>query len=390
MEQNVLKEAEGYVKSLFREQLPEEMYFHNLEHTQKVVEAAELIGKESGLGQQEMTLIKIAGWFHNTGYFFTRKGHEKSSENMAETFLRNHHAADHEIALVKKCIEATQLDEEAATLPQKVIKDADMYHLASPDFLEQSLSLRDEWKAANEQKLSKEKSLLDSLEFIAAHQYCSPYGKKVLEPKKQENIRKLKEAIRDLTEKKKEKALQNNKKSGAKAQGTARGIETMFRATARNQINLSAIADNKSNILISVNAIVLSVMITYIVRDADAITNLIFPVIAMVVTNLLTIIFAVIATLPNVTPGKYEQEEVENKKANLLFFGNFHNMKFNTYKEGVKAMMNDSEYLYSTLIRDQFELGVVLAGKYRKLRVAYFIFMFGLILTFLLFLIFSI
>ena len=64
---------------------------------------------------------------------------------------------------------------------------------------------------------------------------------------------------------------------------------------------------------------------------------------------------------------------------NLLFFGNFHEMSLEDYTWGMNEMMNNRDYLYGTMIKDIYSLGVVLAKKYRFLRISYNIFMFGLI-----------
>ena len=52
----------------------------------------------------------------------------------------------------------------------------------------------------------------------------------------------------------------------------------------------------------------------------------------------------------------------------------------------MKEMMKDGEYLYNSLIKDIYFLGVVLGKKYRLLRISYTIFMFGLIISIFLFL----
>ena len=70
-----------------------------------------------------------------------------------------------------------------------------------------------------------------------------------------------------------------------------------------------------------------------------------------------------------------------NKKVNLLFFGNFYNMSLPDYDWAMKEMMSDREYLNSSMIKDIYFLGVVLARKYKYLRISYNIFMFGLVLA---------
>jgi predicted metal-dependent HD superfamily phosphohydrolase len=390
MTTEVLKAAEDYVKDFFEKQNTEAMHFHNIDHTENVVSAVDLIAEKCGLNQHEKALIKLAAWFHDTGYFFKREGHEDSSVRIAEQFLKSQQLPEKDIDVVVQCIEITKKDAIPHTRFQMVIKDADLYHLSTGAFLEQSLSLRKEWKAAYDEKMNKENYLFNTLEFMASHRYYTRYGKEVLTPRKKQNIEKVKKEISNLISKKADKKISKLEDALSKTGGTDRGIETMFRATARNQINLSAIADNKSNILISVNAIILSVMITYVVREVHSISNMIYPLIAMVITNLLTIIFAAMATLPHLSPGKFHERDVKDKRANLMFFGNFHNMDYETYEWGVKSMMRDYDYLYSTMIRDQYELGLILDKKFSKLRIAYFIFMFGLITSFLMFLVFTI
>lgn len=389
MKDTIVQKAEQQVKAIFSANQTEEMAFHNIEHTHHVVEAARKIAHQEHLAANDINIVTVAAWFHDVGYFFDRSHHEQASEKQAAAFLKEIGIPGKEIEEVQGCIKATHRDHLPDNIRQKVLKDADMIHLAEPDFLEKSLALREEWKAFDYEKYSKEQYLFDSLAFMFKHQYYTNYGQKVLQPAKEKNISELQQKIKEHVSEKSSKDYQKMQKKLNKAQDTSRGIETMFRATARIQINLSSIADNKSNILISVNAIVLSVMITYIVRDINAIDNLMLPVVAMVITNLLTIIFAVIATLPNVTPGKFTKEDVDEGKTNLMFFGNFHDMDVDTYEKSVWQLMHDYEYLYGTLIRDQYELGVVLEKKFSKLRIAYFIFLGGLIITFLLFVLLS-
>ena len=165
----------------------------------------------------------------------------------------------------------------------------------------------------------------------------------------------------------------------------ARGVESMFRLTARNQINLSSIADNKANILISINSIVLTVAVSVGVGKISDYPVITLPAVVFVATCLITIIFAILSTRPKISSGKFTKEDIYNKKVNLLFFGNFYNMEAEEYDWAVKEMMKDSNYLYSSMIRDQYSLGRVIGRKYRLLRIAYTVFMIGIILSSILF-----
>ncbi|WP_462254202.1 Pycsar system effector family protein [Ekhidna sp.] len=169
----------------------------------------------------------------------------------------------------------------------------------------------------------------------------------------------------------------------AKELTPTRGIETMFRTTSKNHMELSAIADNKANIMISINSIILSVMVSVLIRKLEEYPHMTIPAIVLTLVCLTTIVFAVLATRPNVSKGKFEHEDIINKKANLLFFGNFHKMKLEDYQWGMQEMLKDADYLYGSMIKDIYFLGAVLGKKYRLLRMSYTIFMFGFVLSIL-------
>ena len=159
------------------------------------------------------------------------------------------------------------------------------------------------------------------------------------------------------------------------------GIETMFRLTSRNHLQLSAMADNKANILISVNSIIISIIISGLIKTLDNHPHLVIPTYMILTINVITIVFSILALRPNVTKGKFTRKDIEEKNTNLLFFGNFHGMNRTDYKWGMVEMMNDSNYLYSSLIDDIYFLGRVLGKKYRYLRFAYNIFMYGIVVA---------
>ena len=162
-----------------------------------------------------------------------------------------------------------------------------------------------------------------------------------------------------------------------------RGIETMFRVTLKNHITLSNIADTKANILLSVNAIIVSLVLSSLVSKLDNPSNkyLIIPTVIFVLFTVASIILSILATRPNVTSGKFTKEDVANKKVNLLFFGNFHKMSLKDFEWAMGEMMLDRDYLYSSMKKDLYFLGLVLDKKYKILRLTYSVFMVGIIVS---------
>jgi len=155
----------------------------------------------------------------------------------------------------------------------------------------------------------------------------------------------------------------------------------MFRVTLNNHTRLSQIADSKANILLSVNAIIISIALSTLIPKLDSPTNshLIIPTFIMLMFSVVSIIFAILSTRPKVSSGTFTRKDIEEKKVNLLFFGNFHKMPLEEYTWAVNEMMKDRDYLYNSMIKDLYYLGLVLDRKYKLLRSTYTIFMIGII-----------
>ena len=183
--------------------------------------------------------------------------------------------------------------------------------------------------------------------------------------------------------------IESDLKKKEKIEKPERGIDTLFRVTLGNHTRLSGIADSKANILLSVNAIIISIALSTIIPKLDSPKNvhLVIPTFIMLMSSVITMIFAILSTRPKVTSGFFTREDVEAKKVNLMFFGNFYKMPLNEYEWAMNEMMKDRDYLYSTMIKDLYFLGLVLQRKYNLLRIAYNFFMVGIIISVLSFVI---
>ena len=274
-------------------------------------------------------------------------------------------------------------------LMEEVLCDADLHHLACTDYNVMSNNMREEIEIVKGRNISAEEWNVMNLHFFKDHQYFTDYGKRFLEPIKKENLKLIKKKKKKGSTKdaKYIKQLEGKieKLEGKVALKPDRGIETMFRTTSKNHLELSAMADNKANIMISVNTIILSVVVSVLVRKLYEYPNLVIPTIMLIVVCLTTIVLSILATRPNISSGVFTDEDVLSKKTNLLFFGNFHKMKLDRYQWGMREMMKDGDYLYGSLIKDIYFLGVVLGKKYKLLRIAYTTFMIGFVASILAF-----
>lgn len=371
--ETIIREAEKFVTSLLKNETPEGYTYHTPDHTLEVVKNAVFIGTEENLPQEEMNILRVAAWFHDVGYIKTYKGHEAESAEMAGKFLEQQ-GVDKDIrAAVAESILATTFPQNPKTRVANVLCDADFMHLAQENYFEQAEKLRQEQKNAGIRKLKKAEFDHESVRLFEEHHWHTVFCRNNLEKTKQKNLELLKERIAQRETIAKMKA--------AKSKSYSRGVDSMFKLTARNQINLSHIADNKSNILISLNGIIISLALATLVSKFKQEPAIIVPTIIFILFSLSTIVLAVLSTRPNISSGKFTREDIKQKKVNLIFFGNFYNMALEEYEWAVAEMINDDPYLYSTLTKDQYSLGKVLAKKYHLLRWAYNVFMVGLVIS---------
>ncbi len=167
------------------------------------------------------------------------------------------------------------------------------------------------------------------------------------------------------------------------------GINSFFRILSNNLNQQNMLADNKSNIMISINTVVLSLVIGSSARNIEYWQNLFVPIIMFVITSLLTTVFAVLATRPNFVKGSVTQNDLDNKKSKLLFFGNFTSLSLPDFEDSMLTMLKDDEYLYRSILADFYGQGKVLKRKYLLLTYSYNIFLVGLILSVIVFVIFQ-
>ena len=391
-QEQILSAARNYVTEFYTHKVDPGFVFHNLDHTEDVAQACSQIADHFQLEDAERFILILAAWFHDTGYSLgSASGHEEESIRIASGFLRDHHVDEEIIQKVGSCIQATRMPQSPVNQVEKILCDADLFHLATEDFKARNQLLKQEQETLLGHKIDKKEWRKNNIEFLSNHKYFTEYGKEVLEPKKSENLlllQKKKQGKKDREPEETEETFPYVYESSEididlkqQQKNTERGIQTMFRTTSNNHFELSSLADGKGNIMISVNSIILSISLTVLIARLAFYPQYIIPTVILLAVCLLSIIFAILATRPSVNKGKFTEDDIRNKKTNLLFFGNFHRMQLDEYNWAMNEMLKDREYLYNSMIKDIYFLGVVLARKYKYLRISYTIFMWGMILA---------
>ena len=404
MTSDIIEASREFVKNIYEERTEQTLLYHNLKHTETVFNAAMTIGNNTdNVTDADLEILALAALFHDVGYVFSSKEHEKRSTEIASEFLGKQTFEADKIELINRLIMATTMGHSPSDLLEEIMQDADTCHLGNTDYTNTTYcDLYEEVKEMHMKELTKEEWAVLCVDFFQNHTYYTDYAKANYDENKAKNLQKINLLLTDKLENKTEGEKENKtedervpmeitpvkkkqKKKGAKKKSKPdtpeKGVETMFRVALRNHMNLSRIADNKANTLISVNAIIISIALSALFPKLDSNPYLIYPGLSLIIFSIITIIIAILSTIPKTTHGRLSKKEVEEKKGNLIFFGNFHKMSLEDYEWGVGELMKDKEYLYKTLIRDLYFLGKVLNRKYNLLRWSYYIFVTGLIIT---------
>ena len=394
--EELLKKVEDHISTFYKEHTDINLFYHNYAHTLEVISNTKLIANHYQLDDRLYFNVCAAACFHDTGnYLINNKNQEEKGVELALAFLSNSGIELSDMEVIRNCIMATKMPQMPTTLAEKIICDADLFNLGTTAFSEKNKLLKKEEKAFGNNTSDSIAWRASSIRLLENHTYHTDYCQLLLNKEKAENLKKLKIKQQEKLKKNQPHVGFENSSNDIemllskkgdvinikpkKKKIPIKGIETMFKITAAKNIRISEMADSKAHIMISVNSIILSVVLGLTIKNIDEHRNLVIPTIILMLVNLSTIIYAVLATRPKITNGLFTPKDVENKTVNLLYFGSFYNMNFKEYHEGLKAMMADAEFLYSTLTKDTFWQGKVLGRKYRLLRTSYTIFLYGII-----------
>jgi HD superfamily phosphodiesterase len=379
MDQNSLyRKVEQYVTELYDKVHHPHLLYHNLHHTQSVVNRTKEIAGHYNLVENDMLVLYVAAWFHDTGYLFEEPiRHEAKSAEIMREFMKQQAVDDDLIASTEECIMATKGGVKPVNLLQQIICDADTYHFGTKEFKVTNKLVYEEFKLRHD-GLTKAEWNEKTINLLEEHQFYTTYCKELLTEKKRKNLKKLKKnlAATDSADEQPQDVEQPKPNNF-----TTKGIQTMLRLTSENHMKLSDMADGKANILISVNAIIISVILSVLLRRLSIDTYLTIPTILFLGFSVVTIVVSILATRPKVSEGRFNDQDIIDKKTNLMFFGNFYKTSMPDYERAMAKMMVDPTYLYNSLVRDIYHLGVVVGRKYRLIRLAYNIFMIGIIVS---------
>lgn len=382
MTNNILniETVEAYVEQLLIEKLPTSICFHNLEHTQNVKTEVEKLAQKANLSKETIEILVLTALFHDTGIIEGFEGHEGNSQLIAAKYLRANNYPNEAIEQVKKLIKVTNPTIAPASLLEKIICDADTSHIGQKRYIDNVSKLRQERETLASKTFMDLDWEKENLRFLQQHTFYSKVGRRRYQKRKLKNIKKVKNRIKAL---KKEIA----KKEQNLALNDDRGARMMFKTALRNHIDLTAIADQKANMMLSVNALILTIGMPVFASYLPEKLYLLGPSIVFMLTCVTTMVFATLSTRPIKMDGKTNLSDLNSGKTNLFFFGNFYKIGLNPYQNAIRTLIANQQNFDNSIINDLYYLGLALGDKYRHLRTCYNVFIVGICMSLLAFLI---
>ncbi|MBC7912724.1 MAG: HD domain-containing protein [Pyrinomonadaceae bacterium] len=380
----IIKSAEEYIFNLFKDKLPPDHVYHNYKHTYQTIKACKDIASTYNLTSRELEILLLAAIFHDTGYIETYQGHEEISIKFFNEFINGDYPLE-DIKKVEELILSTKAGNKPDGTLQEILHDADYINIGKKKFFQRAELLRIEW----ERLLNKTYTDLEwaeiQLNFLISTNFVTEEAIVKLDDQREVNIRMQREKIEMLRIENEKLSFKLDKNNPNKAQKEGRGIETLYRSVYDYHINLSQIADNKAGIMISINTIIVSLVITlfgsgYTFSGQNEFGSLRFviPMAVLLLTSLLAVVFAILSSRPNVTTK--EKYELSKKDSSILFFGNFAQLQPREFVGRINELKKQKEELYDSMSVDIYHLGAVLVKKYKLLSWSYNIFMSGLVL----------
>ncbi len=388
---DIVQAAQEYVLQAFNEKVENKLLYHNYQRTVQIVELVETIGANATT--ETLEIAKVAAWFQGIGYLEDFRNYEIKSTHRASNFLKNKSYPEPKIDRVANAILNARRGGRPMSSVDEIVTDAIMAFDFADGFFEKNPLRRLEQELLSGENIGSIEWEQVQMNQLLEATFYTAVAKVKFEPVVARNILTQKQ----VAEKGRAKAFQNidddeenklRKYQNIEKKIPRSGIQTFFRSSFRSHIHLSMIADNKANIMISVNAIVISLLISVLTYQDITTTapQILLPVVTFLITGMTSLVFAVLAVRPKVTQLNTSETAKEDYKKNIVFFGNFVNLELEEYEEAMDAMFRDGELMYGNMTRDLYFLGKVLDKKYRYLTHSYNIFMVGFVATVLIFL----
>lgn len=402
--------VELYVTRALTDELSKKFVYHDIEYAHRLIKGLKEISEFESVSLDDRETLLIAGWMNVVGYTHADKMGKIESPSdlfakctecsigLSKSFLKEIKYSAKKREKITELLQESRPGAHERSELGSILSDAITIDWGKPKAKKKLKKLYEEFLLTDAISYGRGAWNEVVLEYLGSHVYYTNFGKEFLDPIKRKLIEKIEKEKKELEKTEKiiiqkeldisDEELKKLKKSLSSVKGRDdRGIQTLFRTTSRNHYTLNQMVDRKASIMISINAILLSLILSRTLGRVDTFCVHNSPILILLIGCIISILLATAAITPSKTHGVFTEDEIRNKKGNLLYFGNFHDMNFRDYQWGMLQMLNDSNYLYSSMVQDLYFLGQTLNKKSKLIRASLGIFMIGLTIAVIAFLI---
>lgn len=386
--EHVSRDAAGFVLELYNQYSDTKLPFHNFQLAHNMANQVQEIADADALDPDVTRIATLAAWFLPVGYAVDYHHPLEQAIREFQHFARDVSLSSDYSARVLVCLKTILSRQVPASPEERLLSDA--YAIAG--LIRNGVDRLDlqklEWELMEGHKPEKKAWLDVQWTHLLNQQLYTRHAKITY----QESLALLLLELKKMLKKESEKNEPDTPVAlfdFLEPESPIRAAQTFFRVSYRTHISLSAIADKKAHIMISVNSIVISILITFLsYRNLTEVKpHILLPVIIFLVTGLTSLIFAVLSARPKVTALNRNKVSPAEVRKNVAFFGNFVTLELHEYEAAMDSLFRSTELLYGNMARDIYYLGKVLDKKYRYLTVSYNLFMVGFAATVIMFLI---
>ena len=296
----LLRATALYVQEYYNNHFSEQYSFHQYNRTVNIVRNCDALGMRMNLDKQNLKILHLTAWFLELGYCRDYYNYQEHSVQLAREYFKTTAPDDDIMEQIEEAILSTRVPQQPVSAIAQIICDAGMYHLAGKDTFANAELLRAEYAAIVQKEFTDEEWINENIKMISDNFYFTAAAKDVYQKRKDKNLSVFKKKLNKINQKETleqpGEILTENPEIIIEEEELKleRGVETFFRITERRNMELSKNAHDKASLLISVNAIVISIVLSVLFTKLEDNTYLLFPTLMLVISCTLTIIFAIL------------------------------------------------------------------------------------------------
>lgn len=355
----------------YERQLPAFLPFSNVHRIERSLEALRKICEGEEINERQADLLAMALSFHFAGMVEDVQAPTEAARQQARAFLEEHDYPTLRITQVEQLLDTAGDKKIPESRYEKVLSDALHSYLGQKKYRSRSELRRQERQINYGEPYDPVAWQQECLKQLQHHTFYTPTAQQLYEERKQINVRKTKKRI----EKYRKAARKKTTIKGNRA------IRMIFKTALRNHIDLTNIADRKANMMLSINALILTIGLPLFSTYLSDQPYLFLPAGAFLLTAIFSMLFATLSTRPIKMTGETRLEDIPSGKTNLFFFGNFYKLSQEEYFKGIESVLKNEKIVEKSIVNDLYHLGRSLGSKFAYLRICYNVFVVGICLS---------